>query len=117
MSGIPFAVKRALEARDKSKCRICGGLGTERMHRMRRREGGHSLSNLILGCHTCHVRAHANPERAYRRGWHVRANGIAVPAEVPLWTLGGWVKLDDDGGVAVIAPATTLDPEHPGNVY
>lgn len=110
MREIPFAMKRALEARDKSRCRICGGVGQERMHRMRRREGGHSLSNLLLGCRTCHVRAHGNPTWAYRHGIHVRANGIAVPADIPMWTLGGWVKLDDDGGIEVIAP-TSVKPD------
>lgn len=94
MSNIPTSTRKKVRRRDGDQCGRCGCPGTEIQHRMRRREGGHSPSNLALMCNTCHRWAHANPEEARQAGWVVPT--YADPADVPMLTFSGWVLLSDD---------------------
>src|SRR5690606_1313143 len=105
VSRIPQAVSDLVRARDQGRCIVCGAMGTERMHRIPRRDGGHRASNLALGCHTCHARAHASPAWGYEVGIMASRYGTDV-SQVPIWSWRGWVLLDDEGGIEVIAPRT-----------
>lgn len=98
MSSIPSSVRAKVRARDRGQCLRCGGDGTELQHRMRRREGGHHLWNLVTMCGTCHRGwAHANPEQARTFGWIISVHHDS-PETVPLYTFWGeWVVLTADG--------------------
>jgi len=98
MSSIPTSVRIKVRERDRRQCLRCGGTGTELQHRMRRREGGHHLWNLVTMCGPCHREwAHANPEEARRGGWIISVHHQA-PETVPLLTFWGeWVTLSADG--------------------
>lgn len=102
---IPRSVSDLVRARDQGRCIVCGAIGTERMHRIPRRDGGHRASNLALGCHTCHARAHASPEWGYEMGIMASRYGADVSA-VLIRSWRGWVLLDDEGGINVIAQRT-----------
>lgn len=106
-SRIPDSVSDLVKTRDQGKCIVCGAVGTERMHRIPRRDGGHKASNLALGCHTCHARAHASPKWGYDMGIMASRYIVAVSL-VPILSWRGWVLLDDEGGIEVIAPRTVL---------
>lgn len=107
---IPEATRRALRRRDDGRCVLCGAAATDAMHRIRRREGGHELSNLALGCRTCHNMCHSNPQWATERGLILSAVAKVDPTREPLWSWRGWVLFDDDGGVEVVAPRTAQKP-------
>lgn len=92
-----------VKERDQGRCIVCGAPGTERMHRIPRRDGGHRPSNIALGCHTCHAKAHASPKWGYEVGIMASRYGVDVTM-VPIWSWRGWVVLDDEGGYHVIAP-------------
>lgn len=104
---IPKSVSDAVKTRDQGRCIVCGAMGTERMHRVPRRDGGHRISNIALGCHTCHARAHASPAWGYDVGIMASRYGTDVSL-VPVWSWRGWVMLDDEGGYHVIAPRSVL---------
>lgn len=101
---IPSAVRRAVNDRDEMRCQVCGAIGSELQHRMRRREGGHPKSNLIRVCSIDHRAIHANPAWALERGYTVSAVFDADPAQIPVHSYRGWVLYDDEGGFEVIAP-------------
>lgn len=103
---IPAGVRRAVNARDDARCQICGAIGTEIQHRIRRREGGHRLSNLIRVCSTDHRALHANPAWALERGYTVSAVMDVDPSQIAVHSYRGWVLYDDAGGYDVIAPRT-----------
>lgn len=105
MNEIPRKTRTAVIERDRDKCLACGAKGTEIQHRIRRREGGHAMSNLMRICTTCHRRAHSVPLWATAKGYTVSAVQDIDPASVPLWTFSGWMLLRDDGSTSVIAPA------------
>lgn len=107
---IPDKARALVMQRDRSACVACGAMASEVMHRVRRREGGHRLSNLALGCRTCHSRAHANPGWAMERGYILSAVAEVDPSSEPMLTWRGWVLLDDDGGLSVVAPRTSVRP-------
>lgn len=104
---IPKAVSHLVRNRDQGRCIVCGAQGTERMHRIPRRDGGHKTSNIALGCHACHARAHASPKWGYDMGIMASRYVVAVSL-VPVLSWRGWVLLDDEGGIKVIAPRTVL---------
>lgn len=105
MNEIPRKTRLAVIARDKDRCLCCGAKGTEIQHRVRRREGGHAMGNLMRICATCHRRVHSVPQWATAKGYTVSAVQDIDPASVPLWTFSGWMLLRDDGTTQVIAPA------------
>lgn len=101
---IPSAVRRKVNDRDEMRCQVCGAIGSEIQHRMRRREGGHRMSNLIRVCSVDHRAIHANPAWALERGYTVSAVFDADPSQIPVCTYRGWATFDDAGGFDVIAP-------------
>lgn len=103
---IPSDVRRKVNARDQARCQICGAIGTEIQHRIRRREGGHRLSNLIRVCSTDHRAIHARPAWALERGYTVSAVMDVDPSQIAVHSYKGWALYDDEGGVWVIAPRT-----------
>lgn len=71
----------------------------ERHHRMRRRDGGDRLSNLLLLCTLCHRHITEHPEEAAANGWIVYALADVEPADVPVRLADGYLyRLDDTGG-------------------
>lgn len=103
-----------LWARSRGVCEKCGdNAPTDRHHRMRRRDGGDRLSNLLFLCSTCHHWLHDNPEsvtRARALGYIVPALGVARPETYELLQWGTtWVLLDDDGHAVACDP-----PRHAG---
>lgn len=91
-----------LWARSRGMCERCGDAKpTERHHRMRRRDGGDELSNLLFLCTSCHGEITDKPEsetHARRLGYIVRALAMDEPRDVPVLLWGTtWVRLDEDG--------------------
>ncbi len=112
MNAIPSKVRTDLRMRDGVTCLLCLRIATDAHHRMRRRDGGHVLSNLVRLCRHHHDWAHANPVAA-------RAIGIIIPAlrkpeldpaEVPVKTLQhGWCLFDDVGGRGRISEVLAME--------
>lgn len=100
----------ALVMRSGGRCERCGRDLTDgrtsvsRHHRVRRRDGGDRLSNLLLLCGTgttgCHGHVTEHPTEAYASGWSVRALSVDQdPSTVPVRLADGhWWLLDDQGG-------------------
>lgn len=69
--------------------------GIERHHRIRRRDGGDRLSNLLALCGVHHRYVTDHPTEAYANGWSIPALADTDPETVPvrlaptghLWTL------------------------------
>lgn len=101
---IPSDVRRKINARDEARCLVCGAVGTEIQHRIRRREGGHRMSNLMRVCTTCHRKIHAEPMWAMENGFTASAVMDVDPQGIALRSFKGWITLKDDGCVVVIAP-------------
>lgn len=72
--------------------------GNQIHHRQRRREGGHAVGNLVLLCDTCHRWVHANPVQAQELGYIISVS-VDDPSTIPIRTIFGWVRYDNDGGV------------------
>lgn len=96
---IPQAARDAVAARSGGRCEIqapgpCTGQATDVHHRLRRRDGGHDVDNLLHACRHCHGKAHAHPELARAFGWIVSA--WSSPGTTPLMLRGDrWVLLSD----------------------
>jgi hypothetical protein len=108
---IPTATREAIRKRDDGRCIICGAPATEIMHRVRRREGGHELSNLALGCRHCHATCHNQPAWARSKGFILSAVADVDTTREPLWSWRGWVLLTEAGRFEVIAPRTAQKPQ------
>lgn len=106
MNEIPRKTRFAVIERDGDRCLACAAVGTEIQHRVRRREGGHEMSNLMRICSTCHRRVHSNPKWAQSKGYTISAVQDINPESIPLWTFKGWLMLRDDGSVHVVAPVS-----------
>lgn len=101
------AANLILYGRANGCCEHCGrplNGRAERHHRMRRRDGGDRLSNLLLLLPECHSWVTEHPTEAKANGWIVEV-GIADPADVPvrLGLSGALWLLDDQGGRHVVA--------------
>jgi hypothetical protein len=81
------------------RCERCGQLLTsmERHHRIRRRDGGDRLSNLLALHPRCHAYITEHPEEAKANGWIVSALGTTGPDEAPVRIDGTLWLLRDDG--------------------
>lgn len=109
-----------VDTRDRYACVRCGRSLTvvagSRHHRLKRREGGHTASVLVLLCGSgvtlCHGWAHSHPKAARAEGLIIPAAGriraVDVP-HIPVKTVDGWVLLDDDGGRERIHEALALE--------
>lgn len=98
MSDIPKKNQQQVRQRDQDECQNCGGYGTDIHHRKRRREGGHSVANLVLLCRECHSLMHQNPLKAKALGFIVQP-WIRDISSIPIrtWT-GQWQFNDTLGG-------------------
>lgn len=98
-----------LAARSGGRCECCGDPlagQVERHHRVRRRDGGDRLANLLYLSPAHHAWWTRHPEQARVRGLIVSA--WQDPGEVPVLLAGAaWRYLDDQGG-------TRPAPEPPG---
>lgn len=95
---------RLLQARARGRCDCCGKPldgRCERHHRMRRRDGGDRLSNLLVLRPECHHYWTAHPEEARERGLIVSALGGLDPAAEPVLLHGLRRVLLGDGGEVV----------------
>lgn len=113
---IPNRVRKALCARSSGStilglCEICGHGGTNAHHRRNRSQGGRDvLSNLILVCGSgttlCHGAITENPNWAESRGYTIKGTQ-AVPSQTQVFLPlhGGWVYLDDEGGLEPVGDA------------
>ena len=100
-------ITELLMLRSNGRCERCGHDLTNgyrpvsRHHRIRRRDGGDRLSNLLLLCGTgttgCHGHVTEHPGEAYANGWCIRALGNQDPERVPVRLTDGrlWLLLDD----------------------
>jgi len=91
--------------RDAGRCGWCGkhlDNDAARHHRMRRREGGDRLANLVMIHMRCHVYIHGHPLEAKERGFIVPP--WADLLTTPLVTQRGAWLLDDEG-TKVLIPA------------
>jgi 5-methylcytosine-specific restriction endonuclease McrA len=106
---IPTKVRRQINERDHYRCLRCGMAGTEQHHRVRRRDGGHRRSNIVLLCHDCHREVTLNPLTSKLTGYIVPPWLADAAPTTPLMTFtGAWVLLDDEGNVTP-APLTTAE--------
>jgi hypothetical protein len=107
LSAIPTKVRAAVRFREFNRCLVCSsGNATDIHHRMRRREGGHSLSVCILLCRTDHEKVHANPTWARERGLIVPTWRDASTVPVKGWR--GWNILDDEGGLELVTDSVAV---------
>ena len=96
---IPTAARKAVRERDLERCVRCSSADAHDIHhRMRRRDGGHALSNMVLLCRFDHEWVHANPAKAREHGFIVSAWGDVLDS--PIKSFRGWVVLDNEGGLS-----------------
>lgn len=102
---VPRGVRAAVYERDGHACARCGSGGPLTLqHRTGRGMGGsrdpriNAPSNLITLCGSgttgCHGVVESTPRLSRLTGWAVARHDD--PAEIPVQTLSGWVKLTDD---------------------
>lgn len=95
-----------LMQRSGGRCEHCGrrpnpGQGFERHHRVRRRDGGDRLANLLLLLPSCHTYITEHPTEAKANGWIVEPT--IDPETVPVRYQGGHLWwLDDHGGRSLV---------------
>jgi 5-methylcytosine-specific restriction endonuclease McrA len=88
-----------LYIRSRGFCEFCCDPLTEpveRHHRLRRRDGGDRLANLLILHQRCHQFVTEHPHMETPAGRIVRTGHD--PATVPVWIDGDWWLLDDQGG-------------------
>lgn len=97
-----------LMVRSQGRCEIGGcdlnRTGIERHHRIRRRDGGDRLSNLMVLCPHHHRHVTEHPGEAYANGWSIRALTDQDPASVPVRIHPGRLWLLDDEGFRRLIP-------------
>ena len=104
MKGFPLDVRQAVHTRAEGRCENCWSLvgGLQYHHRRPRgmgssiRAGTNTAANCLLLCRSCHESVERHRTYARQRGLLV--SQWANPAEVPVYRLGQWVVLDDQGG-------------------
>lgn len=101
----------ALAIRAGDHCELCGkplAGRAERAHRVRRRDGGDRLCNIVLLHPECHAFTHANPDDARAAGFLLRTTDDPLTIPV-LWRGVLWCLLDDHGNREPVLIA----PDHP----
>lgn len=111
------AARRLVLLRDGMSCRRCGksilGIPSSVHHRINKGNGGSALleraSVLVRVCGTgttdCHGWIGANPEDAGILGWLLPRNNPDIdPQQEALFTIDGWVLLDDAGEITPCGP-------------
>lgn len=119
MSAPSRALCALVDDRDGFACIRCGRslivVSGSRHHRVRRRDGGHSASNLILVCGSgttgCHAWMHAYPLAARALGYIIPATWVGLDTEViPVFSrTRGWMQLKDDGAPVQVLEAVALE--------
>lgn len=93
--------RKIVEVRSDGFCEKCGTPGaTDKAHRISRGVGGAWCPTNILDlCRSCHSFNHANPNLAYKGGWHLRSNSNPSDSRVWFHHEGnfGWATLHIDG--------------------
>lgn len=90
----------ALVTRCHGRCERCGqplAGSMERHHRIRRRDGGDRLSNLLALHPRCHTYITEHPDEAKANGWIVSALSGIDPTDAPVRIDGVLWLLRDDG--------------------
>lgn len=91
--------------RDGEQCQLCGMPASEQHHRRRKGMGGSAVleraSVLITACGRgntsgCHGLVHQHPHVGHGLEWLLYER--QDPAATPIYTIHGWVLLDDLGG-------------------
>jgi 5-methylcytosine-specific restriction endonuclease McrA len=110
--------KNRVFARDGYSCVRCGtAYNLDAHHRIPRGMGGvgtkvsFGLANVITLCRTHHEEVESKRTWAAVHGWLV-ARGQR-PEQIPVETHRGWVRLDDDGGSALLTDAGEVEHVHP----
>ena len=116
------AAKAIVDARDGGVCRRCGhevGDDFSRQHRIPKGAGGSALldrpSNLVTVCGSATTKCHGwmehNRTDAEVLGYILpKLNPDIDPETEPLFTIDGWVLLDDQGGVEPCDPPRRYIP-------
>jgi hypothetical protein len=106
---VPRLVRAGVLVRAAGLCEACGGVlpvrGVHLHHRVRRRDGGDTLDNLVALHPLCHV---LGPSAVHERPGWARGRGLVVavgadPAVVPLVLPSGRVVLLDAGSPRYLA--------------
>ena len=103
MTGFPKPVRNLVQIRSQGVCERCGAAPGVQLHHRRPRSMGGSkradtnvASNSLHLCVNCHAATESDRELSYRMGWLVRQG--RDPAMVPVFRMGTWVLLNNDGG-------------------
>lgn len=102
-----------IRVRSGERCEMCGGPPGSASHRRpASQRGTWSPSNLLVACGTgttgCHGWLESHREAADAGGWQVmHPDEGTTSADYLVWLprYGGWVALDDEGGVALAVGA------------
>jgi 5-methylcytosine-specific restriction endonuclease McrA len=93
---IPTKARELVRERQGGQCWRCGNTYTALHHRMRRREGGHGVQNLVGVCGTCHNWVHKHPAAATEQGYIIPIHVTDISA-TPIKAFFGWVTFTNDG--------------------
>lgn len=99
---IPTRARELVWERQDRQCARCGNTGREIHHRMRRREGGHGVHNLVGLCGTCHRWVHANPKAAQEQGYIIPISCKDI-ASVPLKSFMGEILFTIDNDILFVS--------------
>lgn len=116
------AARRIVRARDAHYCQMCGvsivDIESSIHHRLNKGNGGSALlerpSVLIRLCGSGTTRCHGwigrNPEKAGDLGWLLPRNNPDIdPEREPIFTIRGWLLLDDEGARTACDPRPGVD--------
>jgi hypothetical protein len=105
----PLTITTTVDTREQQRCIRCGKWvesNGSRHHRQRRRDGGHSVANLVLLCGSgttgCHGQVHSHPVYARATGyiiptWVKDVSAIPILVAEPFTPLAQWVLLSENG--------------------
>lgn len=118
------AVRRLVLRRDGNRCRRCGVEVDVRagayslQHRRPKGAGGSRLAeanlpgNLVTLCGSattgCHGEVESHRDDAFAEGFLLRQSTRLPPARVPVLTVSGWFRFDNDGGEAPVDETEAL---------
>ena len=110
--------RKLVRARDGHQCQMCGrsivDYPSSIHHRINKGNGGsakYERASILIrlcgdGVFGCHGWIGREPRAAGLRGWLLPRNNPDIdPTEEPIFTVHGWVKLDDEGNRTVCVKA------------
>lgn len=102
MTGFPKPVRDIITRRSRGVCERCGTNPAVQIHHRRpramggtRRPESNLAANGLHVCPGCHCAIESDREEALKHGWLVRQG--QEPWTVPVFRMGEWVWLDDNG--------------------